>query len=93
MAQQCEMIVGFLVPHRCDNPALGSCTRCGRSYCDEHVTITPDGLLCLACQQGLDQPVSLPATAQTYDPTDLLVFSQLTAWDDETDRDTFADLS
>src|SRR6185436_4735141 len=22
-AEQCEMIIGYLVPHRCDNPSLG----------------------------------------------------------------------
>ena len=26
MADQCEMIIGYLVPHRCDHPALGRCT-------------------------------------------------------------------
>lgn len=91
MAEQCEMIVGFLVPHRCEHPALGRCTRCGRGYCEEHVTLTPTGLLCLACQQGLDQPVALPLTAQTFNSDDLATFARLSQWDAEDDN--FADLS
>jgi hypothetical protein len=52
-------------------------------------------LLCLACQQGLDQPVALPLTAQTFSQSDLATFASLSAWDSdsELDDDTFADLS
>jgi hypothetical protein len=95
-ADQCEMIIGFLVPHRCEHPALGRCTRCGRGFCDEHVSVLPQGLLCLACQQGLDQPVALPITAQTYSTADLNTFAALSQWDSDSDTgddDTFADLS
>ena len=63
MPDQCEMIIGFLVPHRCDNAGLGKCGNCGRTYCDEHMSVTPQGLRCLACQQGLQQPIALPITA------------------------------
>ena len=95
MAAQCEMVVGFLVPHRCDNPALGTCRQCGRGFCEEHLEITPEGMICTACRQGLDQPVALPATAQSYDAGDILIFSAATRWDDDSDRadDAFADLS
>lgn len=93
-ANQCEMIIGYLVPHRCDNPALGKCTRCGRGFCDEHVSLQPGGLLCLACQQGLSQPVAVPLTAQTFNPNDLATFAMLSQWDaTDDDADTFADLS
>jgi hypothetical protein len=96
-ADQCEMIIGYLVPHRCEHPALGRCVKCGRGYCDEHVTLQPQGLLCLACQQGLDQPVALPLTAQTFTQTDLATFAALSAWEsddtDSADSDLFADLS
>jgi hypothetical protein len=85
------MIVGYLVPHRCEHPALGRCTKCGRGYCEEHVTLQPNGLLCLACQQGLDQPVALPLTAQTFDSNDLATFAALSEWD--TEEDAFSDLS
>lgn len=86
------MIIGFLVPHRCENPALGRCTRCGRGYCEEHISVTPAGLVCLACQQGLDQPVALPATAQTFTPADLAAFHMASRLDDD-DGEMFSDLS
>jgi recombinational DNA repair protein (RecF pathway) len=94
-AEQCEMIIGYLVPHRCEHPALGRCAKCGRGYCEEHVTVQAAGLLCLACQQGLAQPVALPLTAQTYNAADLATFAALSQWDsaDDDPNDTFADLS
>ena len=42
MAEQCAMIVGYLVPHRCPNKALATCIKCGRRFCDEHVAIVPE---------------------------------------------------
>ena len=66
MAIQCEMIVGFLVPHRCERKSLGTCAQCNRRYCEEHVTVKPTGLLCVACEQGLERPVALPGTAADY---------------------------
>ena len=93
MADQCEMVVGFLVPHRCDHTALGRCTKCGRVFCDEHVSVTAEGLRCLACQQGLAQPIALPITAQNYNPNDLAAFAAASQWEQEEEGDTFADLS
>ena len=93
MAEQCEMIIGFLVPHRCENPALGHCTTCGRGYCEEHVTVTADGLRCMACLQGLEQPVLLPVTAQTFTPDEILTFNTLSQWDEQEEGDQFSDLS
>jgi len=93
--EQCEMIIGYLVPHRCEHPALGRCTKCGRGYCEEHVTVQASGLLCLACQQGLTEPIALPITAQTYNAADLATFAALSQWESSEDDfgDTFADLS
>ena len=91
MAEQCAMIIGYLVPHRCEHPSLGHCTKCGRGFCEEHVTVTQTGLVCLACSQGLPQPVALPITAQTFTPDDLALFDTASRW--EADEDTFSDLS
>ena len=91
MVQQCEMIVGFLVPHRCLNPAVAACAKCSRQFCDEHLGITQGGLICTACQQGLDQPVAVAETARDFNEADILVFASADAFDD--DGDTFADLS
>lgn len=92
MAVQCEMIIGFLVPHRCESQALGQCAQCSRQYCEEHVAVRPNGLLCVACEQGLDRPVALPTTARDFTDDDLDAFTQASTWD-ETDSDLFSDLS
>ncbi len=91
MAEQCAMIVGYLVPHRCPNQALATCIKCGRTFCDEHVSIVQGGLICLACQQGLDQPVLVSQVAQAYTADDIAVFSRVGEID--TTEDTFSDLS
>ncbi len=88
---QCSMVVGYLVPHRCPNKALAVCIKCGRTFCDEHVSIQQSGLLCLACQQGLEQPVLVPQVAQDYTEDDIALFSTIGARDTVTDA--FADLS
>jgi hypothetical protein len=95
MAQQCEMIIGFLVPHRCDNPALAACTKCHRSFCDEHLQSGAEGQICVACHQGLAQPVALPITARSFTPEDILMFNSVDTADfgDESRSDMFSDLS
>lgn len=95
---QCEMIIGYLVPRRCDNPALAVCPNCGRSFCDEHMEVTPQGMLCIACKQGLSQPVALADTASHYDDSDIAAFAVLSSWDDDDyddydDDGMFSDLS
>lgn len=37
-AEQCEMIIGYLVPQRCENPSLVTCAKCGRGFCDERLS-------------------------------------------------------
>jgi len=92
MASQCEMIVGYLVPHRCPNTALATCVKCGRKFCDEHVSISQGGLLCLACQQNVDQPVAVSQVAHDYTAEDIAAFSIVGMYDSDV-NDTFADLS
>ena len=95
MADQCEMIIGYLVPHRCDHPALGKCDKCGRGFCEEHLTDAPSGKICLADQQGLSQPIALPLTAATFSQADIDSFNRASMLDDNTDTagDMFSDLS
>ena len=96
MAEKCEMIIGYLVPHRCENPALGACVKCGRGFCDEHTNQTKDGRVCLACQQGLEMPVALPIAAALFTPSDLDSFgraSRLNDNDEVDDGGVFSDLS
>jgi hypothetical protein len=93
MAEKCEMILGYLVPHRCENQSLGRCVKCGRGFCDEHINPTSEGRVCLACQQGLDQPVALPITAAMFTTADLLDFDRYSDTDDNDRGDMFSDLS
>jgi hypothetical protein len=96
MAEKCEMIIGYLVPHRCENPSLGKCVKCGRGFCDEHTNATKEGRMCLACQQGLDMPVALPIAAALFTPTDLDAFGRSSRFNDNDDvdkGDMFSDLS
>jgi hypothetical protein len=48
-------------------------------------------LLCLACQQGVEQPVLVAQVAQDYSAEDMAMFSRASDWDSS--EDTFADLS
>ena len=93
MADQCEMVIGYLVPHRCENPALGTCVKCGRGFCDEHTNATKEGRVCLAYQQGLEMPVALPIAASTFSLADLDTFGRASTWDDDDSSDMFSDLS
>jgi hypothetical protein len=96
MAEKCEMIIGYLVPHQCENPALGKCAKCGRGFCDEHTNATREGRVCLACQQGLEMPVALPIAAALFTPSDLDSFSRSSRYSDNDDVDSgdmFSDLS
>ncbi len=62
MAKQCEMMIGFLVPRRCDQRARSTCIRCGKRIYDEHAVVSPEGILCEACDQGVEQLTSAEST-------------------------------
>lgn len=85
-AARCEMMTGFLVPHRCPNPAAGTCAQCGRAYCDDHLEITPNGLLCIACKEGRTEPIDSGAAYSGYTQSDYDAF-------DSDEDETFIDLS
>ncbi len=88
------MIIGYLVPHRCEHPALGKCTKCGRGFCEEHLVDSVGGKICLADSQGLDQPIALPLTAATFTQADIDTFNRSSSLDNDTDSgDMFSDLS
>ncbi|MFZ5857419.1 MAG: hypothetical protein ACOYZ6_11360 [Chloroflexota bacterium] len=88
------MIIGYLVPHRCEHPALGKCSQCGRGFCEEHLVDSPKGKICLADQQGLDVPVALPLAAATFSQADIDTFNRASTFDsDDTAGDMFSDLS
>ena len=52
-----------------------------------------EGRVCLACQQGLDQPIALPIAATTFTAAELDSFSRASTWDTDDSGDMFSDLS
>lgn len=85
---RCEMMIGFLVPHRCPNPATGICSNCGGNFCDEHLEMSPNGLLCPNCQTGDDDDDDSDTTvyASGYSDSDYEAF-------DSDEDEVFVDLS
>jgi hypothetical protein len=55
MSRQCELMIGYLIPRRCDRRARSTCIRCGKHICDVHASISPQGILCEACHEGVKQ--------------------------------------
>jgi len=49
--------------------------------------------VCLACQQGLDQPIALPIAAATFTAAEFDSFQRASTWDDNDSGDMFSDLS
>lgn len=62
MSQQCDMMIGYLIPRRCDQRARSTCIRCGKHICDEHAVVSPEGILCEACHEGVEQLADAVAT-------------------------------
>lgn len=63
MAKQCEMIIGYLLPRRCEEKGITVCQRCGRTVCELHTRVGDEGLLCRDCFE-----LGQPHTAATPPP-------------------------
>jgi hypothetical protein len=51
---RCRETAGLLFPKPCDQPAAGSCGRCGRPVCQAHVRQVENAWVCVSCvRQGL----------------------------------------
>jgi hypothetical protein len=92
VSDRCTMIVGFLVPHRCEETAIGACAKCARRYCQDHLVLGQAGLLCSACSEGRALPVALSG-AGALDAGDHAAFSAAQAADADDDGAAFSDLS
>ena len=49
MAKQCELIVGYLLPRRCEEKGVATCQKCQRTVCELHTRMGDHGLLCRDC--------------------------------------------
>lgn len=85
LGPRCIQPVGVLVPHRCGQLAQSRCRVCGQAFCDQHLSIEPQGPICAACARGEQL-----GYADDFSSTDLAYFDQVSADDRGED---FADLS
>jgi hypothetical protein len=51
MAKQCELIIGYLLPRRCEEKGVTTCSQCQRTVCELHTRIGDQGLLCRDCHE------------------------------------------
>ena len=51
MAKQCELIIGFLLPRRCEEKGVVACGKCKRTVCELHARMGDHGLLCRDCRE------------------------------------------
>lgn len=94
MPKQCEMIIGYLLPRRCEEKAVVKCSKCGRMVCDLHTRIGDEGVLCRDCFEHIpprtlkDKP-ELPEAVRRviYTREDFGVFEA------EAEEEAFASLS
>lgn len=77
MAEQCQAVIGYLVPRRsCTQPSVGSCSKCRTPICQEHGTIDSSGMLCPVCTHpDLWQGIDLSAQP-FFNEADLQVFAE-----------------
>ena len=87
------MIIGFLVPHRCDEATIGACVKCQRRYCQDHVQLGPAGILCTACAEGRAQPLDAASNVIPLGAADVAAFAAAEAIDRGDDAAAFSDVS
>ena len=51
MAKQCELIIGYLLPRRCEEKSIAACHKCKRMVCEPHTRMGDQGLLCRDCHE------------------------------------------
>ncbi len=94
MANQCEMFIGYLLPRRCEEPAVEVCTHCGRGVCDLHTRVGDQGLLCRDCYEQSrpltsEEAATLPVAVQQT----IYRREDFDAFDSEAGSDSFSTLS
>lgn len=73
------MIIGVLVPRPCQKRSVATCSNCNGRYCEEHIDIAENGILCDACRTGeeMKTPVDpLPADLGTFKQGDYDLFDE-----------------
>jgi hypothetical protein len=73
MAKQCEMIIGYLLPRRCEEKGLATCQKCKRTVCELHTRVADDGLLCRDCHEE-GQPRTAQAPPPLAEPVEQTIY-------------------
>lgn len=73
MAKQCDLIIGYLLPRRCEGKAVAACTKCGRNACDRHTRMGDAGLLCRDCYEEV-QPLTDEQLTPLPEPVQQVIY-------------------
>jgi hypothetical protein len=73
MAKQCDLVIGYLLPRRCEAKATAECTKCGRNVCKLHARMGDTGLLCRDCFEER-QPRSLEDLEPLPEPVERRIY-------------------
>jgi hypothetical protein len=103
MAKQCELIIGYLLPRRCEEKGVTTCQKCRRTVCELHTRMADQGLLCRDCHEEGKPRAAAPVAPLPEPVHDVIYrrgdFSSLRSVDDDFDLfdadegDTFSTLS
>ena len=91
VAKKCELIVGYLIPHRCGRKAVAVCVKCGRGVCEMHAHTGDAGVLCRDCYEGQQAQVGSPVGGAVYGPA--YTVQDYGLFDQESEQDTFSTLT
>jgi hypothetical protein len=94
MPNQCELFIGYLLPRRCEEKAVETCTNCGRGVCELHTRVGDQGLLCRDCyEQG--RPLTPEEASSLPEPVQRVIYHRddFSVFDTEAESDTFSTLS
>jgi hypothetical protein len=73
MAKQCELIIGYLLPRRCEEKGITTCQMCKRMVCEMHTRVADDGLLCRDCHEE-GQPRTVEALEPLPQPVEQTIY-------------------
>lgn len=88
MAKQCELIIGYLLPRRCEEKGITVCQMCKRTVCEMHTRVADDGLLCRDCYEE-GQPRTIEAPEPLPSPVQETIYRRPDFGTFDTDEDDF----
>jgi hypothetical protein len=89
MAKQCELIIGYLLPRRCEEKGVAACQKCERTVCELHTRMADQGLLCRDCHEE-GQPREAGAVPLLPEPVHDVIYRRGDFSSLGTDDDDFA---